>query len=246
MLGSDLVRYLTQYFSVTAITKENYTSFLHTPFDIVINANGNSKRFWANQNVLEDFSLSTVSVYKSVLDFPTDLYIYISSSDVYANHTGKRYTKENQYSDTDRLSSYGLHKYLSEMVVRNHSSTYLILRCSMMLGSELRKGPLYDILHGKPLYITKESKLQMITTQEIAKCIQFLIQKKDKNKTYNIGGKGVVYFTNIRKYIDTPLSFSRNAEKQQYEMDVSTLESIYPLKTSVVYLQEFLNRLQSQ
>lgn len=246
MLGADLVTHLQKYFAIIPITKENYTSFIHTSFDIVINANGNSKRFWANKNVLEDFALSTTSVYKSIFDFPAALYIYISSSDVYVDHTGSKTTKESQYIQTSALSSYGLHKYMSELLVKRHSKNYLILRCSMMLGSKPKKGPLYDILQKHPLYIAKESRLQMITTKEIAKCLYFLTKKKITNKIYNIGGKGTILFSNIQKFVDLPVFFSKDAEKQQYEMNVTVLADVYPLKTSSVYLQDFLNSLQSQ
>lgn len=243
MLGSDLVTYLNPYFTITAITRENYNSFLDSAFDIVINANGNSRRFWANNNVLEDFTLSTTSVYKSMFDFTYDQYIYISTSDVYPNHASSRYTKETQQIETEKLSPYGLHKYLSEMIVKNQCKNYLILRSSMMLGSKLRKGPLYDVLHRKPLFITKESTLQMITTKEIAQCIYFLTKKKIKNKTFNIGGKGTVSFTDIKKFVDFPVFFSKNAEKQAYEMNVSKFHSLYPMKASKAYLQEFLDHL---
>lgn len=243
MLGSDLVTYLHPYFTITAVTRENYDSFLRSNFDIVINANGNSRRFWANNNILEDFTLSTTSVYKSIFDFTYDQYIYISTSDVYPNHISSRYTKETQQIETEKLSPYGLHKYLSEMIVKNHSKNYLILRSSMMLGSKLKKGPVYDILQKKPLFIAKESTLQMITTKEIAQCIYFLIKKKIKDKTFNIGGKGVVSFTDIKKFVALPVSFSKNAEKQEYEMNVSKLHSLYPLKASKAYLQEFLDHL---
>lgn len=246
MLGSDLVTYLQPYFSVYPITRDTYTSYSNKSFDIVINANGNSKRFWANKNILEDFNLSTTSVYKSILDFPADLYIYISTSDIYPNHKSPTYTKEDQYISTDQLSPYGLHKYLSEVLVKRHSKNYLILRSSMMLGSKLTKGPIYDILHKQPLFIANESKLQMITTKEIAQCLYFLTKEEVKDKTYNLGGKGAVSVENIRKVTKLPVSFSVNAEKQIYEMNISKLGKIYPLKTSLMYLQDFINSLQSQ
>lgn len=240
MLGSDLVTYLKPYFTITAITRENYDSFLRRNFDIVVNANGNSKRFWANNNILDDFTSSTMSVYKSIIDFPTNQYIYISTSDVYPNHTSSRYTKETQRIETEKLSPYGLHKYLSEVIIKNHSKNYLILRCSMMLGSKLRKGPLYDILHKQPLFIAKESALQMITTKEVAQCILFLVKMKIKDKTFNVGGKGAVSFTDIKKFVALPVFFSKNAEKQEYEMNISRLHSLYPLKTSKSYLRDYL------
>jgi dTDP-4-dehydrorhamnose reductase len=246
MLGSDLVTYLSKYFAVTSISKENYTTHIQKGFDIVINANGNSKRFWANQHIVDDFNLSTYSVYKSIFDFPAKLYIYISSSDVYKDHSSTHTTKEDQNIDSSSLSPYGFHKYLSELIVKKNCKRYLIFRCSMMLGKTLRKGPIYDILQKNPLFITKESTLQMITTEEIANCIQSLITKEIYQETVNMGGKGTVSFTKIENFVSLPVTYSKNAEKQKYEMSTSKLQSFYPLKTSTAYLQEFLNSLQSQ
>src|SRR3989344_8416138 len=116
MLGSDLIRYLGEGFNITSINKENYQTFIGKSFDIVINANGNSKRFWANQNPQDDFLTSTISVYKSIFDFSSDIYIHISSPDVYENHTSTRSTNEAQKINAENLSTYGFHKYLSEQI----------------------------------------------------------------------------------------------------------------------------------
>jgi hypothetical protein len=54
-------------------------------FDIFINANGNSKKYWANQNPLLDFDVSVTSVYKTLFDFKFKKYIYLSSLDIFKN-----------------------------------------------------------------------------------------------------------------------------------------------------------------
>ena len=116
----------------------------------------------------------------------------------------------------------------------------------MMLGTKPKKGPIFDILHKHPLFIAKDSKLQMITAKKIAECIRFLIKKNIANATFNIGGKGTVSFANIQKVVGFPVSFSKDSEKQQYEMNVSKIGAIYTLETSLAYLQDFLNSLKSQ
>ena len=61
-LGSDLVQYFSTKFVVISINRGNYRDQIGKLFDVVINANGNSKRFWANQNPVEDFFASSASV----------------------------------------------------------------------------------------------------------------------------------------------------------------------------------------
>ena len=243
MLGSDLVRYLGAKFRVTPIHKENYFTHVGSTFDIVINANGNSKRFWANSHPVEDFIASTESVYKSVFDFTYDVYVYISSSDVYNNHTRPRYTTEDTPIKPDALSAYGLHKYLSEIIIRKHVKKYLILRSAMILGKNLKKGPLYDVTHNIPLYVTKDSMIQMITTKEIAHIICTLIDTNVTREVLNMGGSGSFLFRELDQYISGLCAYRTDAEKQLYEMNVEKLKKIYPVKTSQEYLLQFLHEM---
>src|SRR3989344_4455202 len=197
MLGSDLIRYLGEGFNITSINKENYQTFIGKSFDIVVNANGNSKRFWANQNPQDDFLASTVSVYKSIFDFPSDIYIYISSPDVYENHTSPEFTKEDEETNPTNLYAYGFHKYLAELMVKKYKQKFIILRCAMILGTNLKKGPFYDVLNNIPLFISSQSKLQLITPNVIGEIIETLLQKSAINKTINIGGLGTFPFSKI-------------------------------------------------
>lgn len=241
LVGNDLVRYLGKKFHVTAITRENYKHKKGKKFDIFINADGNSRRFWALQNVYEDFKASTVSVYKSLFDFKFGKYIYISSVDVYANTDYLEGTSEDSTIDIKNLNAYGLHKYLSEQIVRNALDDYIILRSSMIIGKNLKKGPFFDILNGKPLFLTRASRLQIITTLAMSEVIDILVCGKIKNEIYNLGGEGAIELVNIGKYFKIPIKWSDGALKQHYEMNVSKLKTWYKLKTSEDYLKEWLN-----
>ncbi len=241
MLGSDLVRYLHTKYEVIPIDRESYQMHIGKSFDILINANGNSKRFWANQNPQDDFLASTVSVYKSIFDFQSDIYIYISSPDVYENHTGTKSTNEAQKINAENLSPYGFHKYLSELIVKKHKEKYFILRCSMILGTRLKKGPLYDITHKNPLHITLKSKLQFITTHAISEVIETLFEKSQVNETMNVGGIDTFAFTKTSAFFNHKIQTLPEVETQVYELNIEKLRKLYPsLKTSEEYLQEFL------
>lgn len=241
MLGSDLVRYLQTNYKVIPICKENYQTHIGKSFDILVNANGNSKRFWANKNPQDDFLASTVSVYKSIFDFPSDIYIYISSPDVYEDYTSVKSTNEAQEINAENLSLYGFHKYLSELIVKKHKKKYFVLRCSMILGTSLKKGPLYDVIHKSPLHITLGSKLQFTTTRAISEIIKTLLENSLANETLNVGGTDTFAFTKIRRFFDHEIQILPEAETQVYQMNVEKLRNLYSsLKTSEEYLQEFL------
>lgn len=244
MVGSDLTQYLKSYFGkVTSIDRKNYDQHKGKRFDIVINANGNSNKIWAKNNVLSDFAASTTSVYKSLFDFPCKTYIYISSADVYPNHTNKKFTYESKTINVEGLSPYGFHKYLSESIVKNFSRNYVILRCPMIIGTNLKKGPIYDILHNSRLFVTGESAFQMITTYELAQIIYFLLVQNITKEVFNVGGKGTVVLGKITESVRKLVTFPKDGETVKYEINVSKLDKIYHLKTSGEYLQDFLKEL---
>lgn len=241
LLGSDLVKYLSAEYEVTSITKKNYNENKEKKFDFFINANGNSKRYWALQNVYEDFEASTASVYKTIFDFKFKKYIYISSADVYPNPSGPLKTSESTKIDINKQNTYGFHKFLSEQIVKKHSDDWLILRSSAILGTNLKKGPFFDVLNDQQLFITLDTRLQFITATTIAKIVEVLLKKSIKRKIFNIGGLGTFDFSNIGDYFHQKINFSSKAKKQTYEMNVQKLKKIYPeLRTSTEYVEEFL------
>lgn len=243
VLGSDLVSSLGLLYEVESINRENYGSYIGKTCDILINANGNSKRFWANKNILADFKSSTLSVYNTLVDFKFSKYIYVSSSDVYHDHTNPTYAKENNNVNSDILSPYGLHKYLSECILKNFAKDYVILRSSLILGNKIVKGPIYDILNKKTLFISLDSEIQMITTSEIANIIKMIIDKNIKNELINMGGIGTVNFNMIEKLTGLKPTVSAGAERQRYEMNIEKLSKIYPVKKSIEYLTEYINNV---
>lgn len=242
MLGSDLAHFLGTEHEITAITRENYAELRGSAFDALVNADGNSRRYWANQNILADFEASTVSVYRSMFDFTSKKYIYISSSDVYPDHSSPATTSENSEIDSGKLSPYGFHKYLSERIVENRSEDYLILRCSMLLGRVLKKGPFYDMLHRNPLYITFDSNIQLVSTEEVASVITDLVRRGAAREIFNVGGRGAFSFEDTGRYFSEPPRVSSEAERQDYEMNISKLNAIHALRESKEYLEEFLTR----
>ena len=250
MVGSDLVEVLSKHHPVTIIDKDNYDQYLGKSFDVLINANGNSRRFWANENPFLDFEASTVSVYKSLFDFKFKKYIYISSVYLYEDYPSEKILPKNTFEDRElevkKLSPYSLHKYLGENLVKRCAPDYIIFRCSMMIGNNAKKGPVFDILNDKPLFITLSSKLQLITAKEVANAMNILIAKNKKNETFNIGGRGQFAFSKAEKYFQKKVRVSVGAKKQDIEQNVSKLNKIFRLKTSEEYLSGFLKNYKNK
>src|SRR5579884_3877497 len=118
-LGKTLAQRFTLLGQVYGITRQNYEHFKQESFDVLVNADGNSRRYCANQNPVEDFEASVKSVYRSLFYFNTERYVFISTSDVYPLQ-GNENTREDIGVD-QVLSPYGFNKLLAERIVRNYS-----------------------------------------------------------------------------------------------------------------------------
>jgi dTDP-4-dehydrorhamnose reductase len=209
---------------VTNITKENRLEYFNNNkyYDCVINANGNSRKFWANNNPLDDFELSTKSVYESLLRLRYNKYIYISSVDAGYNNY------------------YGLNKKLSEDIVKFCAKNYTILRCSAIIGKNMKKGILKDIIDGNKVYITPNSQYQFITNTEIAKIINKLLYISE-SKTLEVGGVEAITVSELAYFLKKPIVYSDKLETLVYNQDITELCKYYNIKTSKEYIMEALS-----
>lgn len=238
-LGGNLVEYFINHGAdVSAVTRENYNKHREKFFDVLINANGNSKKFWANQHPREDYELSVASVEKSIRDFKFGLYVYVSSSDVYPDHHNPNQALESIKIDTSRLEPYGLHKYQAEQLVQRLPN-FLILRLSALVGRGLKKGAIKDILGGAELFISLDSQLQFISTDEVGRVVELLIDQDIKNEIFNCGGQGSIKIFEAGSILEKTVKARPDAQVQRYEMGVQKLSSLVNLKTSKAYLMEF-------
>ena len=121
-LGSELVNILSTNYNICKITKESKYNFANRYFNIIINANGNSSKQWAIKYPYKDFLASVDSVYRTLDLFKYDAYIYISSYDVYKHNV------------------YGIHKKMAEEIIKHNTKKHLILRCSSIIGKNMKKG----------------------------------------------------------------------------------------------------------
>jgi len=228
-LGKALCK---QFPDAVKIKRNNYWDCIETEYDVFINANGNGKKYWAEKNPYLDFVKSVDSVYRTFTDFKSKQYIYISS--VYADYRSQ--------------SKYGFHKYLAEEIVRNNAESYLNLRCCAMIGQDMRKGVISDLLNNKRLWITGDSRMQFITVSEVAKIIETCIKKKFTQPYFtNVCGNDMIKISEIAQMINVKFKERKNATRSiLYYVGENHLPEIFPLKTSKQYIQEFIDERMEQ
>lgn len=191
-IGSNLLELIP---NSIGITKENYYTLRGSHYDTFINAAGNSDKRLPETDPILDFNLSVRDVLHSITDFSFDNYIYLSSCEVYGSLSED--TNEEREINPAYISKYGLSKYLAECIVKRYCQKYLILRLNGVVGQNMKKGVIYDILNGDKLWVSKDSRFQFINTKQIAKFISSITKW---NKTYNLTGNFPV---SIKDVIET-------------------------------------------
>lgn len=159
-------------YSVMPITRRDYnhikTHKYLFKFDILINANGNGKKYKANNDPAWDFKESVLSVYNSIFDFKYKKYVFISSIDAEISVTQEHHE-----------SAYGFNKYIAEKIISHYCDNYSIVRCPSVIGKNTNRGITYDVQKGNKVYVTPDSFMMLIDVKEMAK---FLVRFLESNR----------------------------------------------------------------
>jgi uncharacterized protein YbjT (DUF2867 family) len=99
---------------------------------------------------------------------------------------------EDAVVDPLRLSTYGFHKYVAEALVRRQAPHWLIVRLAGMVGPGLKKNPVFDVLHRRPLSIHPDSQYQFMSTDAVAEIVWHLIESGCMNQVVNVCGSGLI------------------------------------------------------
>lgn len=225
-IGSKIVKVLSdnkEIDKVVSINKDNYKKHLEEHFDVFINANGNSRKWWAAQNPKEDFKASVSSVASTLQDFSFDKYVYLSSVDVY---------------NTDSI--YGKHKSLAEAMLVNYlKDTLLVLRLGAVIGKEMKKGVLFDAKDTGKLYVTEDSTFQFVTNTEVANCINEAINNNNFWGTcLDLLSEDSLRAKDLEEILGKKLVYGSIVQNYNIETYIGYL---YPIKTAREYVEEIVN-----
>jgi len=243
-VGSAFIRYFKKNnIAHKSINKKNYKKYIGKECKILINANGNSKKYLAESNDLLDFKLSTISVKKTLVDFKFKSYIYLSSAEVYSNSQFKKNTKENRFIDSSSISKYALHKYLSELLVSSlKGKNWWIFRLSGMVGKNLKKNPIYDIANNKNIRISPKSQLQYLYTDDVVKIIMKISNKKNSRQIFNIAGKGLIKLEKVFQISKKEITKSTNLKIIKQNIDTEKIEKKINLPKTIDTINDYFKR----
>ena len=227
LIGRSIAEYLKKKKKTfRVITKHNYNGYKNKKCSIIINANGNSSRYYANTYPKKDFHKSVITVFKSVFDFKYKKYVYISSGDVYDKINKKN--NEKKIIETP-CNYYGKNKFLAEQIIKFYCNNWIILRPGPIIGSRLKKNLFFDLKKNKKVYSNINSSYSYITNTNFSKIIYKICQKAN-NEIFNISGNKTVSNINLKRLIKSKSSFDNNKVKEKYSLNNSKIENFLKIK----------------
>ena len=246
-LGSAFVRRCqARGLACVAITRQNYGEFVGQECAVLVNANGNSRKYIARADPLWDFDASVRSVRASLREFRAGLYVYLSSVDVYPDSSAPEMTREDQDLDVARQTPYGFHKYLAELCVRQAAPKWLIVRGGGFVGPDLTKNAIYDILNGGPLWLDPGSELQYLHADDAADMVLELARQEITNEVFNLSAWGVVRLQEVVELVGREVAVRPGSPRMRCEVTLEKLSRYVPVPetgpTVARFVQEALER----
>jgi len=207
----------------TVLDRETYSNHLGEHCELLINANGNSKKPLAKERPLEDFDRSVRSVRASLEDFRFDRYVHLSSCDVYPDCSSPQATREDLTLKPAQQSPYGFHKYIAEQCVEHSARDWMIFRFGGFVGPGLKKNAIYDILHGGPLWLDPASELQFLHTDAAARIVLELARRGITREVINLCGRGTVPLTDVLYATGNAIPVQPNSPRVRYDVSIEKI-----------------------
>lgn len=225
------------------ITHENFESLRHTQCDILINANGNSRKFLSDKEPMRDFDMSVRSTAASLHDIRSNHYVFLSSGDVYPDTGSPVTTDEAQEIDLPAASRYGRHKRLAEMLVQMEHPSWLVLRMGGFVGPGLKKNAIFDLMTDMPLWLTPDSALQFVSTDRAAAMVWKLISAGVHGEIVNLGARGTIEVGTVKTWLNASSPVAAEAKHVRYELALGKLARLLDdeLPDSAEEVRDFLS-----
>lgn len=245
--GSAFATYLKKKnIKFKKITKKNYKKYINKNCDLLINCSTNSKKYVAQQFPIKDFILTPMNVLNSIRDFKFKKYILISTGDVYGFNNIQKSDENLKIEDLKIGKTYAFNKILAERILINSLKPYFIFRMGGMIGKNLTKNLIFDIINNLPLRFTPDSRFQFIDTKRAVEVIFKIIRKKDnQNKIFNLSGKGQISVKKITEIfkLNNPskkINFFKEMEYINYKINTNKIEKYIKLPRTVDTVKKFL------
>ena len=232
---------------VISVNHSDYPKCAGMSCDVLINADGNSKKYLADQDPNLDFDLSVRSVSLSLHDIKAGLYVCLSSIDVYSNKNNPSCNHEDSILSHDKISSYGFNKFIAEQIISRNAKSWLIFRLGGFVGSGLKKNSIYDMLKNQPLRVHPDSRYQYMDTGVMAEIALQMIETGPKKAIFNLTGEGIISMKDIARLIPgNPLAGAPVDQiPEYYEVNNSKIKMYTKIPSTRKTVEQFVKDVLS-
>jgi nucleoside-diphosphate-sugar epimerase len=225
-----------------AVGREDWAAHAGRRVDVVVCSAGSASKREAAGDPARDLDASVGVVYRAFRDFPCERFVLVSSVDVYPRASTLDGTREDVAIDLSALPTYGFHKRLAELAVERAHDRWLVVRCGQMLGPGLAKGPVFDLVHGRPRWVAERSSHVYLRTEHVARATWTLLDRGGDNQVFNVAGRGSVEVAAIRALLPGghPEGPQAGSELQTYRIATDKAHAIAALPESRAEVEAFL------
>jgi nucleoside-diphosphate-sugar epimerase len=214
-------------------------------FDVLINANGNSKKYLAEKDPFLDFEKNVIATTKYLEKYRDSFgkYVHISSGEIYGK-MGVEQSAEEASADgfSTSLSNYGFSKVVAEQFITRHISESLIVRLGGQIGPQQSKGPIYDLLNGVKLRVHPKSTFQFMRTESTAEMLVKLIDL-DATGVFNIASTQPISIMEIAQKFGFTPEYYENSKEYRSNMSIHKLQRVMPVPTCETEVEFFLREI---
>lgn len=176
--------------------------------DVIIHCAFNSKPQVTSENLYAYFT-DNVVLTADLAGIPHKKFVLISTVDVYPKN-GSDFS-ENAVIDVNAINTfYGTTKLMSESVVHAQCPDHLILRCTTLLGPDMRKNSLTRILDDDPCTLTLagDSRFNYLLHADVADFIAHSIEQ-NLGGIYNLASASSVTLAEIAAAANKTVQFGK-------------------------------------
>jgi nucleoside-diphosphate-sugar epimerase len=151
---------------------KNIQDIKNKEYDVVYCAGAAAAKWIANQKPTEDLQ-SVCSLIDAIREVKTKKFVLISTIDIYKSIVD---VDEDSFIDLSNHHAYGIHRRMIETFVSERFENYNIIRLPGLLGDGLKKNIIYDFLHDNETFkIHSEAVFQFYSLDTLVKDIQKVI-----------------------------------------------------------------------
>lgn len=208
--GSGLGRFLYEYFGGIGFDRNTspskFEQLREEGFDVIIHCASQPPRTVSLRS-LYPFIDDNVLLTQRVAETPHKKFIFISSVDVYPKTLGT-HNEDEEIPIEGATSFYVTTKLMSESIVRETSSNFLILRCSALLGTYSRPNSLIRIAEERnpKISLSESSIMNYVRHKQIAEFIEHAI-KNNLSGIYNTVSSKNINMRQVAKLLEKKVNF---------------------------------------